>query len=213
MANEPQDRAAIFVQIAQAMDRKVRRSMIEPAHPQLSVGAQCPLLPISRSSYSYESQGGSAMNLALLRKTDQQYLEKPFFGGSADDLVPSGGRQHGQCQTHPPVDDPVGIARSVDADLPEAGEPARRQRGTRPTPISGATCELTDPIKSGALTSPISRCEGASYISSRSWAGLHERSCPGGFRTRSAVQRSRCITLKTITTMSDDPFISLAAAS
>jgi transposase-like protein len=40
-----------FGQKAQALDRKVRRGMIEPNHPTLSIGAQCRLLSISRSSF------------------------------------------------------------------------------------------------------------------------------------------------------------------
>ena len=54
--------------------------MIEPAHPQLSAGAQCCLLSISRSSYYYEPRGESAMNLGLMRNIDKQFLETPFFG-------------------------------------------------------------------------------------------------------------------------------------
>jgi putative transposase len=54
--------------------------MIEPTHPLLSVGAQCRLLSISRSSYYYEPQGENAVNLGLMRKIDKQFLETPFFG-------------------------------------------------------------------------------------------------------------------------------------
>jgi putative transposase len=54
--------------------------MIEPTHPRLSVGAQCRLLSISRSSYYYEPQGENAVNLGLMRKIDKQFLETPFFG-------------------------------------------------------------------------------------------------------------------------------------
>jgi putative transposase len=54
--------------------------MIEPANPRLSVGEQCRLLSISRSSYYYEPQGENAVNLGLMRKIDKQFLETPFFG-------------------------------------------------------------------------------------------------------------------------------------
>lgn len=54
--------------------------MIEPTHPLLSVGAQCRLLSISRCSYYYEQRGENAVNLGLMRKIDQQFLETPFFG-------------------------------------------------------------------------------------------------------------------------------------
>ena len=54
--------------------------MIERNHPKLSVGAQCRLLSISRSSFYYEPQGETAVNLALMRLIDQQFLETPFYG-------------------------------------------------------------------------------------------------------------------------------------
>ena len=49
--------------------------MIERSHPTLSVGAQCRLLSISRSSFYYSPQGESEMNLALMRLIDRQFLE------------------------------------------------------------------------------------------------------------------------------------------
>jgi len=54
--------------------------MIEPANPDLSIGKQCKLLPISRSSFYYTPKGETALNLALMRQIDEQFLETPFFG-------------------------------------------------------------------------------------------------------------------------------------
>lgn len=54
--------------------------MVERTHPKLSVGAQCRLLSISRSSFYHAPQGETAMNLDLMRLIDQQFLETPFFG-------------------------------------------------------------------------------------------------------------------------------------
>ena len=54
--------------------------MIEPDHPKLSIGAQCRLLSLSRSSFYYEPQGETEMNLALMRLIDEQFLETPFYG-------------------------------------------------------------------------------------------------------------------------------------
>ena len=54
--------------------------MIERNHPKLSVGAQCRLLSISRSSFYYEPQGETAMNLDLMLLIDKQFLEAPFYG-------------------------------------------------------------------------------------------------------------------------------------
>ena len=54
--------------------------MIEKNHPSLSVGAQCHLLSISRSSFYYELMGETAMNLDLMVVIDKQFLETPFYG-------------------------------------------------------------------------------------------------------------------------------------
>lgn len=54
--------------------------MIEPNIPGLSVGKQCSLLSISRSSFYYEPKGESEMNLDLMRVIDKQFLETPFYG-------------------------------------------------------------------------------------------------------------------------------------
>ncbi|WP_386630122.1 IS3 family transposase [Sulfitobacter geojensis] len=69
-----------FGQKAQTLDRQVRRRMIEPNLPGLSVGKQCALLSISRSSFYYEPKGESEMNLDLMRVIDKQFLETPFYG-------------------------------------------------------------------------------------------------------------------------------------
>jgi putative transposase len=54
--------------------------MIEPDHPQLSIGRQCELLSISRSSFYYKPMGETEQNLELMRQIDEQFLETPFFG-------------------------------------------------------------------------------------------------------------------------------------
>ena len=54
--------------------------MVEPNLPGLSVGKQCALLSISRSSFYYEPKGESEMNLDLMRMIDKQFLETPFYG-------------------------------------------------------------------------------------------------------------------------------------
>nr|WP_287259476.1 IS3 family transposase [Thioclava sp.] len=61
-------------------DRQVRRKMVEPSNPDLPIGKQCKLLSISRSSFYYTPKGETAMNLALMRQIDEQFLETPFFG-------------------------------------------------------------------------------------------------------------------------------------
>jgi putative transposase len=54
--------------------------MIVPNLPGLSVGKQCKLLSISRSSLYYEPKGESELNLDLMRLIDKQFLETPFYG-------------------------------------------------------------------------------------------------------------------------------------
>jgi hypothetical protein len=54
--------------------------MIEKNHPALSVGAQCRLLSISRSSFYCAPQGETAMSLDLMLLVDKQFLETPFYG-------------------------------------------------------------------------------------------------------------------------------------
>ena len=68
-----------FGQKAQALGREVRRGMIEPGNPDLSIGKQCRLLSISRSSFYYTPKGETALNLMLTRQIDEQFLETPFF--------------------------------------------------------------------------------------------------------------------------------------
>ena len=45
--------------------------MIERSHPKQSVGAQCQLLSISRSSFYYALHGETAMNLDLMLLVDK----------------------------------------------------------------------------------------------------------------------------------------------
>ncbi len=54
--------------------------MVEPANPDLSIGKQCKLLSISRSTFYYQPKGETALNLVLMRQIDEQFLETPFFG-------------------------------------------------------------------------------------------------------------------------------------
>jgi putative transposase len=48
--------------------------------PPLSIGQQCKLLSISRSSFYYTPNGETEQNLGPMRRIDEQFLEPPFFG-------------------------------------------------------------------------------------------------------------------------------------
>jgi putative transposase len=54
--------------------------MVEKGHPQLSVGAQCRLLSIPRSTFYHHPVGESAENLGLMALIDRQFMETPFYG-------------------------------------------------------------------------------------------------------------------------------------
>src|SRR5579864_4712521 len=57
-----------------------RRRLVEPGHPELSVRRQCALLGLNRSSLYYEPAGESPENLRLMRRIDEQYTARPFYG-------------------------------------------------------------------------------------------------------------------------------------
>ena len=50
------------------MSRDVRKAMIEPGHPELSLSRQCRLVAISRSSLYYKPQPASKETLLLMRR-------------------------------------------------------------------------------------------------------------------------------------------------
>ncbi len=54
--------------------------MIDPNHERLSIARQCRLVPINRSTFYYQSQGESPLNLKLMRLIDRQWMRKPHFG-------------------------------------------------------------------------------------------------------------------------------------
>lgn len=58
----------------------MKRALIEPAHPTLSLSRQCELVGLSRSAFYYEPAPESEENLMLMRLMDEQYLKTPFYG-------------------------------------------------------------------------------------------------------------------------------------
>ena len=167
--------------------------MIKPGHPGLSVGKQCRLLSISRSSFYYEAKGETALNLALMRRIDKQFLETPFYGVRQltwhlrnegrlvnEKRIRRLMRLMGVCQENRPLDafaDPP-HSRSI-----RSPTPARERRGTKFTPTCCAGCMCNGQIRFGVPTSPICRCGGAFWISSPLWIGARERFLPGVSRT------------------------------
>ena len=64
--------------IGQPVEQK--RPLIEPGHTQISVRRQCDLVGLNRASYYYQAARESPLNLELMRKIDEQYLETPYYG-------------------------------------------------------------------------------------------------------------------------------------
>ena len=58
----------------------MRRSLIEPRHPQVTVQQQCNLLGLPRSTHYYQPATESEANLEVMRWIDEQYLETPYYG-------------------------------------------------------------------------------------------------------------------------------------
>lgn len=54
--------------------------MIEPANKKISIGRQCELVGLARSSYYYEPTGESEYNETLMKLIDRIYTEHPFLG-------------------------------------------------------------------------------------------------------------------------------------
>ena len=56
------------------------RALVDVNHPELSIGRQCELLGLCRSSFYYEPASETAENLALMNLIDKQYTAEPVFG-------------------------------------------------------------------------------------------------------------------------------------
>ena len=58
----------------------MKRAWVDADDAVLSVGQQCELLGLSRSSYYYEPAKETAENLALMALIDREYTVHPFYG-------------------------------------------------------------------------------------------------------------------------------------
>jgi putative transposase len=56
-----------------------RKALVDKAG-KLSLSKQCDLLSISRSSLYYQAASESDLNLELMQKIDQKYMQQPFMG-------------------------------------------------------------------------------------------------------------------------------------
>jgi putative transposase len=58
----------------------LKRLLVEPENPHLSIRRPCQLLGLSRSTYYLEPATASEEDLRLMRLIDQQFLRAPFYG-------------------------------------------------------------------------------------------------------------------------------------
>ena len=54
------------------------RTLIEVAHPELSVRRQCALLGLNRSTLYYQPAAETTENLALMALIDKEYTDHPL---------------------------------------------------------------------------------------------------------------------------------------
>jgi len=59
---------------------KVRRTLVEPEHKQISIVRQCELLGLNRSTFYYQKQAEKEEDALLMRLLDEQYTKTPFYG-------------------------------------------------------------------------------------------------------------------------------------
>lgn len=57
-----------------------KRQLIEPEHVDISVGRQCELLGLARSTYYWKEASEDPLNLHLMRLIDEEYTRHPFLG-------------------------------------------------------------------------------------------------------------------------------------
>ena len=63
--------------------------MIIKGH-SLAIFKQCELLGINCSSYYYQTNGESALNLELMRLMDECYLKHPYYGAKNAQMAYNG---------------------------------------------------------------------------------------------------------------------------
>jgi putative transposase len=69
-----------FGESLRSMSAGRRREMIEPGHPTLSVVRRCELVCLSRSTFYRTPTPPTALELTLMRRIDEQFVESPYFG-------------------------------------------------------------------------------------------------------------------------------------
>jgi putative transposase len=171
----------------------MRRGMIERDHPDLSIGQQCALLSIPRSSFYYTPQGETEQNLALMRLIDVQFLETPFFGVRQ---MTWHLRNEGQAVNEKRIRRLMRLMGLMPIyQKPNTSKPAKGHK-TYPYLLRGLRVDRPNQVWCVDITylPPLGRllrnrlpgngCAAGSSIWWRSWTGIPGWFCRGGSRTR-----------------------------
>jgi putative transposase len=62
------------------MGERCIRRYIEPDHPEISIGRQCELLSLPRSTYYYREKEENRYNQKIMNLIDEEYTRHPFYG-------------------------------------------------------------------------------------------------------------------------------------
>ena len=141
------------------MSAPARRAKVERSGAELSVRRQCALLNVARSGVYRPRPETSADDLALMRRIDELYLEKPFYGSRrmTFDLNEEGrGVNRKRVQRLMRLMGLEGWFR-----VPAR---ARPRRATRSTPTCCAACRSPSRTMCGRRTSPTFRWPAAFCI-------------------------------------------------
>ena len=131
--------------------------MVDPNHTRLSIVRQCRLVSIARSSFYYEGQGESPVNLRLMRVIDEQFLETPFYGSRQ---MTRWLRRQGDTVSRKRVRRLMHLLGGVHAIFqgPRTSQP---HPATGSIPTCCAICRSRGRTTCGARMSPTSPCSGA----------------------------------------------------
>ena len=101
------------------MSAPARRAKVERTGAELSVRRQCALLNVARSGVYRPQPETSAEDLALMRRIDELYLEKPFYGSRRMTFDLNEEEARGQSQAGATADAPDGARRAGSASRHE----------------------------------------------------------------------------------------------
>ena len=149
--------------------------MVDSQHADLSVRRQCELLGLSRASFYYQAASESALNLQLIRLIDEQFLCTPFYGWRK---MTAYLRRLGYAINGKRV---RRLMRLTDIHAIYPRRSSSPDKGHKRYPYLCVTCRLRMSFKSGALTSPMCRCCGASCTRSLSSTCTAATCSPGSF--------------------------------